>query len=99
MSPESPRRMTHQSNPGVLRRRDSQPSIHLPRSVYLPSMKMGAEGFSKFSFGAKKCPLPGTTPPRRGLGMEDCFPLKNPMEIPPRGDKKKKKKKKKKNPP
>ena len=47
----------HQSNPGVRRRRDSQPSIHFPRSVYLPSMKTGAEGFSRFSFGAKKSSL------------------------------------------
>src|SRR5215813_14017087 len=56
----------HQSNPGVRRRRDSQPSIHFPRSVYLPSMKTGAEGFSKFSFGAKKSSLAkSTAPPRR----------------------------------
>ena len=34
--PGSPSRMMHQSWPGVRRRRVSQPSIHLPRSVYLP---------------------------------------------------------------
>src|SRR5215831_6390974 len=56
----------HQSNPGVRRRRDSQPSIHFPRSVYLPSMKTGSEGLSKFSFGAKKSSLAkSTAPPRR----------------------------------
>src|ERR1700704_137754 len=56
----------HQSNPGVRRRRDSQPSIHFPRSVYLPSIKMGAEGFSKFSLGAKNSSLANSTaPPRR----------------------------------
>src|SRR5437762_10381862 len=58
--------MMHQSNPGVRRRRDSQPSIHLPRSVYLPSMKTGADGFSRFSLGAKNSSLAkSTAPPRR----------------------------------
>src|SRR6185503_18949869 len=56
----------HQSNPGVRRRRDSQPSIHFPRSVYLPSMKTGTEGFSRFSFGAKNSSLAySTVPPSR----------------------------------
>src|SRR2546426_10657014 len=55
--------MMHQSNPGVRRRRDSQPSIHFPRSVYLPSIKTGADGFSKFSFGAKNSSLATSTAP------------------------------------
>src|ERR1041384_556066 len=44
---------THQSFPGVRRRRVSQPSIHLPRSVYLSAMKIPRPGFSRFSFSAK----------------------------------------------
>src|SRR5437867_13053353 len=66
MKPGKPRRMTHQSKPGVRRRRLSQPSIHLPRSVYLPSIKTGVEDFKRFSFGAKKSSLANrTAPPRR----------------------------------
>ncbi len=42
-----------QSWPGVRRRCDSQPSIHLPRSVYSPSRHSGAPGRSSASFGAK----------------------------------------------
>src|SRR5258708_4484620 len=45
--------MTHQSCPGVLRRRVSHPSIHLPRSVYLSGMKVPRPGFRRFSFSAK----------------------------------------------
>src|SRR2546425_7068210 len=55
--------MMHQSNPGVRRLRVSQPSIHFPRSVYLPSMKTGASGFNKFSFGAKNSSLANSTAP------------------------------------
>src|SRR5215216_1506616 len=55
--PGKPRRMMHQSKPGVRRRRLSQPSIHLPRSVYSPSIKTGSLAFNKFSFGAKKSSL------------------------------------------
>src|SRR5438045_8821912 len=66
MIPASPSRMMHESNPGVLRRRDSHPSIHLPRSVYLPSMKMGAAGLRRLSLGAKNSSLAtSTAPPRR----------------------------------
>src|SRR2546429_5162403 len=58
--------MMHQSSPSACRRRVSQPSIHLPRSVYLPSMKTGAEALSSFSFGAKNSSLVNSTaPPRR----------------------------------
>ena len=38
---------------GERRRIVSHPSIHFPRSVYLPSFQTAADGFSKFSFGAK----------------------------------------------
>src|SRR5439155_26818038 len=56
----------HQSKPGVRRLRVSQPSIHFPRSVYLPSMKTGTDGFNKFSLGAKNSSLANSTaPPRR----------------------------------
>src|SRR6266581_9794602 len=61
--PGSPSRIMHQSNPGVRRRLDSQPSIHFPRGVYLSSMKMGAADFSKFSFGAKNSSLATSTAP------------------------------------
>src|SRR6476659_3092634 len=63
MMPGSPRRMMHQSKPGVRRRRVSHPSIHLPRSVYLPSIKTGALVLSKFSLGAKKSSFATTTAP------------------------------------
>src|SRR6266571_9402935 len=64
--PGRPSRIRHQSNPGVRRRRVSQPSIHLPRSVYLPSMKTGGDGFRRFSLGAKNSSLAtSTAPPRR----------------------------------
>src|SRR5689334_8602071 len=53
----------HQSNPGVRLRRLSQPSIHLPRSVYLPSIKIGSLAFSKCSFGAKKSSFATSTAP------------------------------------
>src|ERR1044072_8073316 len=55
--------MMHQSKPGVRRRRLSQPSIHLPRSVYLPSIKIGSLARSRFSFGAKKSSLATSTAP------------------------------------
>src|ERR1051325_840395 len=63
MMPGRPRRMMHQSKPGVRRRRVSHPSIHFPRSVYLPSTNTGALGFNKFSLGAKKSSLAITTAP------------------------------------
>ena len=48
------------------RRRVSQPSIHLPRSVYSPSRKTGFDSLSRFSFGAKNSSLAAsTTPPTR----------------------------------
>src|SRR5262245_61737047 len=55
--------MMHQSNPGVRRRRVSQPSIHLPWSVYSPSKKTGALDLSRFSFGAKNSSLATSTAP------------------------------------
>src|SRR5262245_19342069 len=64
--PGRPSRMMHQSKPGVRRRRLSHPSIHLPRSVYLSGIKIGALAFSKFSLGAKKSSFAtSTAPPRR----------------------------------
>src|ERR1051325_8131138 len=66
MMPGSPRRIMHQSNPGVRRLRLSHPSIHLPRSVYLPSINTGALALSKFSLGAKKSSFAqSTAPPTR----------------------------------
>src|SRR4029079_12685529 len=64
--PGRPSRMMHQSKPGVRRRRLSQPSIHLPRSVYLSAIKIGALGLSRFSLGAKKSSFAtSTAPPSR----------------------------------
>src|SRR5215213_5160548 len=64
--PGKPRRIMQQSKPGVRRRRLSQPSIHLPRSVYLPSINTGALALSKFSLGAKKSSFAtSTAPPTR----------------------------------
>src|SRR5215207_6558034 len=58
--------MMHQSKPGVRRRRLSHPSIHLPRSVYLPSIKIGVLAFKRFSLRAKKSSLAiNTAPPTR----------------------------------
>src|ERR1700674_5251374 len=53
MTPRRPNWTTHQSCPGVRRRRVSHPSIHLPRSVYLSAMKIPRPGFRRFSFSAK----------------------------------------------
>src|SRR6188508_1538278 len=53
MMPRIPNCTTHQSWPGVRRRRVSQPSIHLPRSVYLSAMKTPRPGLRRFSFSAK----------------------------------------------
>ena len=62
----------HQSWPGVRRRRVSQPSIHLPRSVYLSAMKTAGSGLSRFSFSAKKSSLAATPrPPSRADGEID----------------------------
>jgi hypothetical protein len=66
ITPGSPRRRMHQSWPGVRRRRVSQPSIHLPRSVYLSGMKTAASGLSRFSFSAKNSSLAASaSPPSR----------------------------------
>src|SRR5438034_5997386 len=50
-----PSRMMHQSEPpsGPRRRRVSHPSIHLPRSVYLPSMNTALPAASRLCLGAK----------------------------------------------
>src|SRR5262245_30313699 len=56
----------HQSNPGVRLLLLSHPSIHLPRSVYFPSINTGALALSKFSLGAKKSSFAtSTAPPTR----------------------------------
>ena len=56
-TPGVPRRRRHQSCPAVLFLRDSHPSIHLPRSVYLSDMNSPRPGLSRFSFGAKNSSL------------------------------------------
>ena len=53
IAPGVPRRTITKSWPGVRRRCDSQPSIHLPRSVYAPSRHSGAAGRTSASLGAK----------------------------------------------
>ena len=67
--PGAPSRITHQSwlsSSTSRRRRVSQPSIHLPRSVYSPSRHTAAAPMTRRSFGAKNSSLAATTaPPRR----------------------------------
>src|SRR5687767_11013408 len=64
----------HQSCPGVLFLLDSQPSIHLPRSVYLSAMKMPRPGLMRFSFPAKKSSLHRRVlPPRRSAARSVSF--------------------------
>src|SRR4029450_9439751 len=64
--PGRPSWTMHQPGPGVARRRVSQPSIHLPRSVYLSGMNTAASGLRRFSFSAKNSSLAATArPPRR----------------------------------
>src|SRR5262245_50908075 len=53
----------HQSWPGTRRRRDSQPSIHLPFDLYFPGMKIAGSGLTRFDFGAKKSSLVATARP------------------------------------
>src|SRR2546428_13213707 len=79
--------MTHQSNPGVRRLRVSQPSIHFPRSVYLPSMKTGTDGFNKFSFGAKNSSLANSTAPPSRSEARSINSVKSIRLKPQRGTK------------
>ena len=55
--PRRPSASTHQSCPGVRRRRVSQPSIHLPRLVYLPATKTAGSGLTRQFRGAKNSSL------------------------------------------
>src|SRR5688572_27987669 len=55
--PRMPSLTMHQSWPGTRRRRDSQPSIHLPFDVYFPGMKIAGSGLTSFDFAAKKSSL------------------------------------------
>src|ERR1700741_120221 len=67
MTPDTPRRTTHQSCPGVRLRRLSQPSIHLPFSSYLSGMKTGSAGSISRALSAKKSSGAWTTSaPSRG---------------------------------
>ena len=64
--PRIPSAITHQSWPTVRRRRDSHPSIHFPRVVNVPGMKIGGAGLTRFDFGAKNSSLAATArPPTR----------------------------------
>src|SRR5687767_15787082 len=65
-TPRMPSATMHQSCPGVRRRRDSQPSIHLPREVNFPGIYIAASGFTRFDFEAKKSSFVATArPPTR----------------------------------
>src|SRR6266487_1679387 len=65
-TPGMPSWTTHQSLPGVRRRRVSQPSIHLPREVNLPGMNTPRPGLRRFSFEAKNSSFAATArPPTR----------------------------------
>ena len=64
--PRTPSATTHQSWPGVRRRRDSHPSIHFPRGVNLPGMNTAGSGLIRFALEAKKSSLVATArPPMR----------------------------------
>src|SRR5579864_7956901 len=63
MIPGMPSRTTAQSYPGPRLRRDSQPSIHLPWSVYLSGANTGSAALMRFSFSAKKSSLAARTQP------------------------------------
>jgi len=72
--PEVANCIMHQSCPGVLLRRDSHPSIHLPLSVYLSAIKIPLPGLSKFSFSAKKSSLhKSAIPPKRSAARLVSF--------------------------
>ncbi len=62
-----PSAITHQSWPGVRRRRVSQPSIHLPRGGELAGDEdRPAPALSRFAFGAKNSSLAASArPPTR----------------------------------
>src|SRR5579862_5397706 len=67
----------HQSWPGVLRRRVSQPSIHLPTSVYLSSIQTGVDAFKRFSFGAKNSSLAASTRPPSRSAARSMYSVKS----------------------
>lgn len=54
MIPGMPNLMMHQSWPGDRRLRVSQPSIHLPQSVYKSALNTGSSSASKFSASANQ---------------------------------------------
>ena len=62
----------HQSWPGMRRRRDSQPSIHLPRVVNLPGMKIAGSGLTRFALRREEVVVGGdraaTDSRRREIG-------------------------------
>ncbi len=65
ITPGTPNRTMAQSCPATRFRRLSQPSIHLPRSVYSCGRKTASAGLRRFSFSAKKSSLAAITAPRR----------------------------------
>src|SRR6186997_1016143 len=74
----------HQSLPGTRRRRDSQPSIHLPLVVYFPGMKTAGSGLTRFDFAAKKSSLvaiarPPTRADARSARLINSCPVAIPM--------------------
>src|SRR5437762_1268744 len=87
-----PKRMMHQSwsGPGPRRRRVSHPSIHLPRSVYLPSRNTPRPGSSRFSLGAKNSSLARSArPPTQPRGIDGELRVRiehHQVGIGPRGD-------------
>ena len=74
-TPGSPRRTMHQSWPGARRRRVSQPSIHLPRSVYLPAMKTARPRLEQVLLRGEELvvrPEHGAPEALGGRGRRDC---------------------------
>ena len=65
-----PSATTHQSWPGVRRRRDSQPSIHLPRVVNLPGMKIARLGLHQVRLRREELVVGGDRAPADASGRQ-----------------------------
>src|SRR5688572_17575105 len=75
ITPGAPSLTIAQSCPGVLRRRLSQPSIHLPRSVYSSGRKTGRACCKRLSLVAKKSSLTASTRPPRPAAARSTRPV------------------------
>src|SRR6185295_4099691 len=60
----------------------SQPSIHLPTSVYLPSAHTASPAFRRFSFGAKNSSFAASTAPPRRSAARSTRSVKSVIALP-----------------